>query len=189
MREYKLIIPAGEMVQIAAVGDYVRVKSSGVAGVKVMIESPDCGELLNMDAGDAVILSAFGRLNVSHDNVGIQTIVLLIGNGTRAESSTVHQLLGSISVQASGAMTSTQKTVTNASSSLVADNPLRRFLAIQNNGAGSVFVNVAGVAATLVNSLKIGPGASLMFDAFTPTGQVFAIGDIASNTAVVVVEG
>lgn len=81
-------------------------------------------------------------------------------------------------------------TVTNASGLLLAVNTARSMLLVQNNHAtGNIFVTTNGAAATTANGIKIAPGGVLLLDVFTPTGAINAIGDVASNTAVVVVEG
>lgn len=89
-----------------------------------------------------------------------------------------------------GAFSNAQKTVTNASGQVLAANASRRYLLIQNNDtAGNVFVRLDGVAATVSTGIKLVPGASLEVQGFTPTGAIYAIGDIASNANVVAVEG
>lgn len=95
-------------------------------------------------------------------------------------------------VPKSSAYTSVQATVTNASATLLAANANRQALIIQNNDlTGDIVINLAGAAATLVNGIKIGPGNSISgADLLTmPTGIITAIGSIASNANVVVVEG
>lgn len=97
---------------------------------------------------------------------------------------------GTVLVGQQGAMTQAAANVTNASAQLLADKATRRFLMVQNNHAtASVFLNLAGAAATVAAGVKLGPGGSLLLDNFVPSAAIFAIGDIASNTAVVVVEG
>lgn len=116
-----------------------------------------------------------------------QTVRFAYGSGeggTRRTSGTV-QLAGE-----QGAYTQAAATVTNASAQLVAANTNRRFLLVQNKSqTGTLYLNLAGAAATVGNGVLIGPGDSIELDAYCPTGAVFAIGDIASNPDVVVVEG
>lgn len=81
-------------------------------------------------------------------------------------------------------------TVTNASASLVAAKANRSYLLIQNkDAAGNIWLNLAGAAATQANGVKIPPGGSLELNCNMLTAQIFAIGDIASNANIVVVEG
>ena len=94
------------------------------------------------------------------------------------------------SVINNGAFSQAQATVTNVSAQLVAANPQRRYLMVQNkDAAGSVFVNLAGAAATEANGILIEPGGNLELSARCPTGALFFIGDVATNTNVVIVEG
>lgn len=89
-----------------------------------------------------------------------------------------------------GAFTQSQHTVTTTSGQLRAANALRRYLLIQNNDTtGTVYVNVAGAAATVAAGIAIGPGGSYELGNFVPTGAINAIGSIASNANVVTVEG
>lgn len=81
-------------------------------------------------------------------------------------------------------------TVTNASAQLVPVNGLRRYLLIQNNHAtADIYLNLAGDAATTASGIKIEAGGSYEASNFAPTSAIFAIGSIASNTAIVTVEG
>lgn len=89
-----------------------------------------------------------------------------------------------------GAFTQAAANVTNASAQLLAAKATRRYLLIQNNDVnGDVFVNLTGAAATTANGIKIGPGGSYECQGYAPTGAVTAIGSIAANANVIVVEG
>ena len=90
----------------------------------------------------------------------------------------------------SGAFANAQKTVTNASGQLVAANSARQYLLIQNNDAtGDIYVRLDGTAATIGTGVKIAAGASYELQGYVPTGAVTAIGSIASNANIVLVEG
>lgn len=85
--------------------------------------------------------------------------------------------------------TNTNPAVTNASSVILAANAGRKFLMIQNkDAAGNIYI-VFGAAATVALGIKIAPGQTLTLDAKVPAGGINAIGDIANNPNVVVVEG
>lgn len=194
MRQITLKINAGEVAEIAQDGNYVRIRS---ALVTLRIENPDASEVIEADQGDDFQFSNFQRLRISHEDAAEQTIKLIVSKNKKAGSS---QVGGSVTIAGSvpvsnlpanqGAFTNTAKTVTNASASLVAANAARRYLEIQNkDAAGSIFVNVAGAAATTANGRKIGPGESWALSVYMPTGEVFAIGDAGSNANIVVIEG
>lgn len=95
-----------------------------------------------------------------------------------------------ISGSSGGSATYTQSviTVTSASQQFLAVNTSRKFLFIQNNDAtGNVHVNFGATATTA--HLKIAPGGHLLVDSAIPTSTITAIGSIASNTNVVLIEG
>lgn len=89
-----------------------------------------------------------------------------------------------------GAFTQTQATVTNASGVLLNASNTRRYLMIQNNDAtGIVYVTLDGTAATTTKGVKLLPGAALELANYVPTGEIRAIGSIASNANVIVIAG
>lgn len=116
-----------------------------------------------------------------------QTVTLGITTGDAGYD----RAAGSVSItNVNGAFTNTGKTVTNASAQLLAANAARRFLLVQNKDAsGNIWVTLDGSAATAGNGVKISPGGSLILDTYAPTGEIRAIGDIASNVNIVTVEG
>jgi len=90
----------------------------------------------------------------------------------------------------SGAVTDTEKTVTSASAELVAAKVGRRYLLIQNKDAAGIVYISFGKAAVVGAGVKIAAGGSFVADAnYCPESQIFAIGSIASNANVCVVEG
>lgn len=92
-------------------------------------------------------------------------------------------------INTGGAFTQSQKTVTNASGQVFAAKASRRYLLIQNNDAsGDVYVTLDGTAATTAKGIKLAAGGSIEIQGFAPTGQINAIGSIASNANVVAVE-
>lgn len=88
-----------------------------------------------------------------------------------------------------GNFTNSQKTVTTASALLSAADADRKYFLVQNNhAAGNIFIQF-GAAAGLMSGIKIGPGVSYELNANMHSGEIYAIGDIASNANVVIVEG
>lgn len=93
-------------------------------------------------------------------------------------------------VNALGTVVQGVQTVTNASAQLLAANAARKMLLIQNKSAtGTIYLRLDGAAATVANGLRLGPGDSLSLENYVPTGAIFAIGDIASNTEVLTMQG
>ncbi len=66
----------------------------------------------------------------------------------------------------------------------------RRYLLIQNNDPiGDIYVNLSGSAATATTGILIKAGESFELNGFCTTAAIQAIGTIASNSKVIVVEG
>ncbi len=172
-------------MQLGAVGDYVRVKSSGVT---LRIESPESGEFLDLSEGDSVELSPFKTLNLSHSDASDQSVILLIGNRTKSQS---QQSVVMNPVRSGAASVHADSTVTTASGTLRAASATRRYLFIQNKHAtGNIWINLNGATATTANGIKIPPGGFYETGpGWVCTAAVTAIGDVASNTSVLVVEG
>jgi hypothetical protein len=152
----------------------------------------DLGQVSGLLAGLEVTLgnlsdteAAFDRIEV--DVTGADTVQIGIGNG----QARYNRSQGSVAItNVNGAFANTQDTVTSASTTIVAANPLRRYLLIQNNDAsGDIFVRLDGVAATLTTGVKIPAGGSYELQGYVPTGAVTAIGSIASNANILTVEG
>lgn len=152
----------------------------------------DLGTITGLLSGLEVTLGNIGDLEAAFDRIevdvtGADTVTIGIGNG----QARYNRSQGSVAVtNVSGAMTNAQATVTSTSATLKAANALRRYLLIQNNDAsGDIFVRLDGTAATLTTGVKIPAGGSYELQGFVPTGLITAIGNIASNANVVVVEG
>lgn len=174
MRQMNLKVGAGEILQIGAVGDYVRVKDSAVA---VRVESPDLGEYLQMEAGDAVILSRFNRLNISHDDAAEQDVSLLVGDGTRSESSTVHRLVGSIAVDSAGQFTTQTVTVAAGVATQVLPANANRRAIILHSRSGSTNMyygfDQPGAGLNSVNGFLLPGNGTLILDNFVPTDALW----------------
>lgn len=100
-------------------------------------------------------------------------------------------ITGSVSIaNTSGAFSQAQPLVNDFPAQILAANPLRRYLLIQNKDAtGDIYVTLNGVDATFANGIKIAAGGSMELQGYVPTGAVKAIGTIGFNTNIVTVEG
>jgi hypothetical protein len=93
-----------------------------------------------------------------------------------------------VSSGAAASWAQTAPTVTNSTGQLLAANTSRKSLLVQNNHAtGIIYLNF-GASATTAN-MQLGPGQSLFVTSQVPSQAINAIGSVASNTAVVVIEG
>jgi hypothetical protein len=151
----------------------------------------DLGEIKGLAAGLEV---AFGVGVNSFDRVQIDvqagdTVKVGIGNGQARYNRGAATVTVAQNTQTRAAFANTAAAVTTASAQLSAANAGRQYLLIQNKDtAGSVWINF-GAAATQANGVKIGPGGAWESGSVTPSNAVFAIGDLANNANVVVVEG
>lgn len=202
LRDQKVKIAAGEQITLAVNADYLRIKKSNIP-VRFKTKNGDDFEIKQ---GDEVSISNFEYVYIKNESAGAEVIDLYTGKNERVGSA---ELSGSVSIAGSvelGAATlaaletvtldparatgaNTQKTVTNASASLVAENLTREYLLIQNKDAsGNIYINF-GAAATVANGVLIPPKGTFVLENNILTAQIFAIGDIGSNANVVVVEG
>jgi hypothetical protein len=181
---------AGQTQEFYVPGDFFRLLDS-TGPITVEYYDPtgkEVAEAVNVLAGYGEGLKAgkFGRVRIT--SASAQTIQFVIRDGAE-----VRYDRGAATVtiaNTNGAFTQAQRTVTNASTQLQAANAARRYLLIQNRDTtGIVYVNVAGAAATVAGGIQIDAGGSLELQGFVPTGQINAIGSIASNANVIVVEG
>jgi len=152
----------------------------------------ELGDITGLLAGLEVTLGELGDTQPAFERVeidvtGADTVQIGIGNG----QARYNRSQGNVAItNTSGAVTQTAPAVTNASAQLLAAKAGRRLLMIQNKDAtGNVYITLNGAAATVGNGIQIAPGSSLILDVYAPTSAINAIGDVANNPNVVVVEG
>ena len=205
LRDQKVKIAAGEQITLAVDADYLRIKKSNIP---VRFKTVN-GDDFEIKQGDEVSIASFQYVYIKNESAGDEVIDLYTGTKERvgsAELSGSVALMGDISLSEATLAalesisintiepvrvvgTNAQKTVSNVSGSLVAFNALRKYLLIQNKDAtGDIYINFGGVA-TMSNGLKISAGGSYELNCNILTAEIFAIGNIASNNNVVVVEG
>lgn len=110
-----------------------------------------------------------------------QTIKIYVGRG----DGSYDRLTGIVTISnVNGAYAHTQKSVTNASQSLLAANTARRAAIIQNNDAAAVLrVRFDGVAPTATTGLRIQAGQVYEVPELAPTGEIFGMMETATGTA------
>lgn len=181
---YNFSMPANGSFQLLAEGSYFRILTA-IGSVNIIGDS--FGKLGPINRGQGLEDMPYKRLIIEDVSGSINSGTILV-----SESNFIDQTLyGSITLLGQqGAFAQAAATVTNASALLAAANANRRYLLIQNNdGAGNIFVNLAGAAATVADGIKIAPGGSYEVQGFVPSGALYAIGDIASNANIVLIEG
>ena len=194
MRDLRLMIGAGQVEEVAAVGAYLRIKS---ASVPLLIEIEGGKSRFEIAKGGSANLMPFQRFSVSHSSGTDQAVVIAVGED--GEEQTEGVMTGEVAIPGGVIInnpvvytnvTHTQRTVTNTSSAIAPNRPTRSFLIIQNRSfVGSIYVKFV-TSATVADGIRIAPGEKLEFLAgVVPNGLIYAIGDLASNSDVLVVEG
>lgn len=181
---YDLTIDSGASANLLVHGDYFKIMS---ASGPITVRS-DFGELSGLVAGQGLEDTPFKYLTLRNTSGGVNVIKLFIGDEKFIDGMSGDVSISKAKAPTSAAYTTTAVTVTNAATLIDAANAARGALLIQNNHAsGNIFVGfTAGV--TVTTGIKVVPGGYMELSV-VPTGAIYAIGDIASNTAVVIVEG
>ncbi len=185
----KQTINAGQRLEFVEASDFFRLLAAqSVVNVEFYRNGAEIAEVFEIGAGYAE------RVPEGFDKVVIvsavtQTIQFVTRQGAEVRYDTPPNGLVTVT-NVNGAFTQVAATVTNASSQLLASNVARRYLLVQNKDAsGVVFVRLDGATATAANGIRIPAGGSYELASFVPTGAITAIGSIASNANVIVVEG
>ena len=186
MKTLTINLTAGEYLPFYIKGNYFHLlETAASVDVDFLRNGGVVSEARNMEFG------FFSKPEDGFDSLGFQSattqaikIAVGFGDGGYNRTTGSVQIIGQADT-----MTQTAPPVTNASGLLLAANASRRLLIVQNNDTvGNVFLNLAGAAATVAGGLQIAPGGSLILDTHLPASAIYAIGDIVSNTKVVVIE-
>lgn len=182
-RVFPFVIAAGGMQLLPVTGEKFLVKTaSGPVNVRWT-----GGELTGLEAGQGYnVRRGFAQLTLTNTGAGAISGTIQIADDDFIDN----RIAGTVTISGGASLTNTAPAVTNASTAILAANALRKYLLVQNNHAtATIYLNFSA-AATLLNGVKIGPGGSIEIAGMAAhLGAVNAIGDIANNTAVIVVEG
>lgn len=186
-----LTLQAGVLVDFNELAAFFRVLVAPRPDLTVifMRGGAEVGRAENIGAGYAENMApAFDRIRIMSAAGGTVAFVTRLSGEVRYDTPPNGQVTVT---NTSGPVENSQKTVTNASAQLLAAKAGRRYLLIQNkDAAGAVYISFGAGAATTASGLKIAPGGSFAADAnFCPDNEIQAIGDIANNANVVVIEG
>ena len=183
MRTSSYVLQAGERIEIAASGNYVRVRKSLV---ELIIENGESNEKVEVSEGDDFEFSPFKNLYITNTGAIADTIKLTIANGKKAGSAKVGgsvALAGSVTL-ANGAMAQNRASVTNANQQILTANANRRYLLIQNNDAAAILrVTVNGTAATISQGFRIAAGETFELPVFAANGAINCIMETATAAA------
>lgn len=127
---------------------------------------------------------------VKIDVTGPDTIQIGIGNGQVHYNRSQGNVTVTSAVPPTAAPANTAKAVAVVTGALVAANPARKFLAVQNKDvAANIYLNFGAGAATVANGLKIPPGGYWEpVSGVIPLTAIQAIADQATGN-IVVLEG
>lgn len=183
-------ITAGATLEFTEVGDFFRyLEGSAAITVRYYKQGAELTIAEQVKPGYAEDFQTLSFDRITITSAAAQTIqfVTRLGNVVSYDAPPTGAVTLSGQV---GSITQAQATVTNVSAQILAARVNRKYLHIQNkDSSGDVYINLAGAAATVANGLKLGPGDSLELADYLPNAAIFAIGSLASNANVVVLEG
>lgn len=144
------------------------------------------GKLTALEAGQGYnVRKGFDMLTLNNSGAGAITGTIQIADDDFIDN----RIAGSVSVTSGATFVPTAPGVANASGVLLAANASRSYLLIQNNHAtGNIWLGF-GVAAVANVGVKIAAGGYYEPAGKVPINAINAIGDVAANALVAVVEG
>jgi hypothetical protein len=180
---YTYTLAANASINLPVTGDYFKVMSATGA---VTVKS-NFGTLDDLIAGQGLENTPFLFLTIINKTASANTVRIFVG-----DENFIDGISGSLSVTKTvmptgGSHANTQATVTNVAALFDAANPSRQYLLIQNNHATGILYLGFYAGVTAANGIKVVPGG-FWEPACVPTGAIYAIGDIASNASIVMVE-
>ncbi len=177
-------VPANGSFRLPVKGTFFKILSCmGLLDVR-----SDAISLEGRLAGDGQKDYPFDYLTFTDKSGAVNTVSIVTADAEFINSQQVNTAITSNKVPQSASFLNTAKTVTSASTQLIGANAARQYLLIQNKDpSGTIYVTFGG-AATALNGVRIGPGGNWE-PPVAPTTAANAIGDLASNANVVVVEG
>ena len=183
LKIYDFTLAAGGSQTILVESDYFRVMTA--AGV-IDVIGDTFGTLPALQAGQGLQNTSYKRLTIRDASGAPNTGTILCSGDLFIDNRT----LGSVSlIPATNSFVQLAAAVTNVSSVIDAANTSRKYLLIQNkDSTGSIYVNLTGAAATVANGIEVPPGSALELTTAVPTASITAIGSIANNPNILVVE-
>lgn len=185
-------LTAGQRVEFYEPGDFFRLMAAtSDLTVEYYKNGKEIAEAVAVTVGYAEKFEegGFDRFVITNGATA-QTVTIATRNGSTVQYDTPPNGQVTVTNNASTSFTHAQKTVTTTSSAMLTSNANRRYLLIQNRDTvGNIWVMLNGATATQAAGIKIEPGGSLELTPFCSTNFITAIGDIASNANIMVVEG
>lgn len=146
--------------------------------------------LKGLTAGQGFEKIPFDRVEITDASGASNTIRYIVASEGFLDGLTGSMQITQTVPPRSSSFANTAKTVTNVSAQLVAGNTSRTYLLVQNRDtSGSIYLNFGAGPATTANGVLIGPGGAYEMCDAQSTQAIQAIGSIASNANILVVEG
>ncbi len=185
-----LTLSAGVGIEFIEEADFFRVMKAVPTDLEIIFyaQGREIAKATGIEAGYAERTSVrFDKVRITSATGGLLEFVMRLGSDVRYDKAPT----GTVTITGNqGSFAQYPTTVTSTTGEIVAPKADRRYLLIQNNDAtGIVYINLAGANATAANGVRLLPGESYENSGFLSTNSVKAIGSIASNPNVVVVQG
>lgn len=184
MQRYPINLAAGGVMMLACSGTRFMLKGTDGA---LSVDLDIGGRMVGVLDGEGYAGRWFSGLTITNASAATVNGYIVVSDDEYVD----HRITGAVTFAPLGAtFANAQKTVTNASGQLLAANAARKYLLLQNNGTGDIYVTLDGTAATTANGVKLAAnGGSLELSTVVPSSAINAIGSIANNPNVVAVEG
>lgn len=182
-RIFPFAIAAGGMQLLPVTGEKFLIKAT-TGPVDV---SWTGGRLNSLDAGQGYnVRRGFAQLTLNNSGAGEITGTIQIADDDFIDN----RIAGTVTISGGATYVPTAPVVTNVSGVLLAANALRKTNTIQNNHAtGNIWLGF-GVPAVVGVGVQVRPGGgSYESGLFAHVGVINAIGDVAANALVAVLEG
>jgi len=184
VKTYDFTMDAGASAQVFAVGTYFRIQTC-TGALSVVGEF---GEVSPILAGQGLKNSPFTRLQLKNLTAFPNSGSIIVASDEFVDQQMV--LSGVVSTNQNNFSNVSQNdvTVTTSSNQVLAARAARRYLLIQNkNASGNVSLSLSG-SAVLGGGISLPPGG--MYEPLVcGNGAINAIGDLASNPNLLVLEG
>jgi hypothetical protein len=181
---YDVYLTPGQSKILMVTGKFYRVQTATGAISVTRDDGSTIGPLL---PGQGETGENFTRIIVTNTSGYNNTVTLMIGDSNFIDN----RLIGSVTVlNTGGSYIQASAVVTSISSKIIDSNADRRYLLIQNNDAnGDIYLMLNGQEASLLGGLKVAAGASFELNNFVTNQAIFAIGSIALNGNITILEG
>lgn len=181
MKTVSIVFAAGQQITFEGGGNYFHLlETTGNVDVELRRDGATVASANAVGYGFKVKpRDGFNGLSIS--SASAQTIKIAVGDG----DGEFNQITGTVAISGNtGAHASSQASVTVADSVIVAANPARKYLFVQNNDAAAVLrLMTDGTPSTAAKGIRILPGGWYEPINYIPTGAIHAILESAASGA------